>query len=218
MASRKKRPVPSKPARGGSRPGARTVRSAGSARGLQTTVGAVAEVIGSLEYPGAIIGGIAVIAWGHGRATSDVDCAIAAPISAAEEVLDAFEAAGFAPRYDGALAFARQNLLLPLTHTVTGVSVDASLAQLEFEHTALAHAVTLPFLDARIPVPPVTDLLIYKMVAGRPQDHRRTSLTYGACWRLDIGWTNRVSARHSRALTRFSTPTKQANGVACSRA
>lgn len=170
MASRKKRPVPSKPARGGSRPGARTVRSAGSARGLQTTVGAVAEVIGSLEYPGAIIGGIAVIAWGHGRATSDVDCAIAAPISAAEEVLDAFEAAGFAPRYDGALAFARQNLLLPLTHTVTGVSVDASLAQLEFEHTALAHAVTLPFLDARIPVPPVTDLLIYKMVAGRPQD------------------------------------------------
>ena len=68
------------------------------------------------------------------------------------------------------MAFARQNLLLPLTHTVTGVSVDASLAQLEFEHTALAHAVTLPFLDARIPVPPVTDLLIYKMVAGRPQD------------------------------------------------
>lgn len=169
MAARKRSDTTSRPrARG--RAGSRPLREAGGARKLRATVGAVARVLTDLEFPGAIIGGIAVIAWGHGRVTTDVDCAIAAPISSAAEVLNAFESAGFEPRYENALAFAQQNLLLPLRHRKTGVSVDASLAQLAFEHTALSQAVTVPFLDERIPVPPVTDLLIYKLVAGRPQD------------------------------------------------
>lgn len=169
MAARKK---PSRPrsTRSGGRRSSREVPDAGGANKLRTTVADVARVLERLEHPSAIIGGIAVIAWGHGRATTDVDCAIAAPISSAAELLKIFDRAGFEPRYEGALAFAEQNFLMPLRHRKTGVSVDVSLAQLRFEYEALSHAVTLPFLKTHIRVPPVTDLLIYKLVAGRPQD------------------------------------------------
>jgi hypothetical protein len=61
--------------------------------------------------------------------------------------------------------------VLLLRHVETGVEVDVSLAQLEFEGVALRAAVLKPFGRAKIRVPELTDLLIYKLIAGRPKDH-----------------------------------------------
>ncbi|WP_309891374.1 nucleotidyl transferase AbiEii/AbiGii toxin family protein [Archangium sp.] len=131
----------------------------------------VADVLDKLDRPSAVIGGIAVIAWGYARFTADIDCAVGASSGESQDLLTQFERGGFEPRTDDAVAFAEQNLVLLLRHRKTGVEVDVSLAQLEFEGAALRAAVLKRFGSARIRVPTLTDLLIYKLVAGRPKDH-----------------------------------------------
>lgn len=131
----------------------------------------VAHVLAELDRPSAVIGGIAVIAWGFARFTADIDCAVAASSGESQDLLTRFERGGFEPRTEDAVAFAEQNLVLLLRHRKTGVEVDVSLAQLEFEGAALRASVLKRFGSARIRVPTLTDLLIYKMVAGRPKDH-----------------------------------------------
>jgi Nucleotidyl transferase AbiEii toxin, Type IV TA system len=135
----------------------------------------VAGVLKAIEAPAAVIGGIAVIAWGHPRFTADIDCAVAAPIASLNELLGAFEQAGVVPREPDAISFARENLVLLLRHRETGIAVDVSLAQLDFEQQALSHSINRRFGALQIPVPPITDLLIYKLIAGRPKDHEDVS-------------------------------------------
>ncbi len=167
-----KRP-PGKPA-AARRTGSKAVPR-GRAQGRQERALAdVARVLEGLEQPSAVIGGIAVIAWGYARLTADIDCAIAAPLEDLTQVFDAFLAAGFEARFEAregdALAFAQESLVLLLRHEATGVEIDVSLAQLGFELAALKAAVLQQYGRVTIRVPRVTDLIIYKLVASRPKD------------------------------------------------
>lgn len=132
----------------------------------------VSLAIDALEQPAAIIGGIAVISHGFSRLTSDIDCAVGAPREAASAILGVFEKHGFSARTDEPIAFAVENLVLLLRHDETEIGVDVSLAQLEFEAEALARAETRSFGAVTIRVPQLTDLLIYKALAGRPRDQQ----------------------------------------------
>jgi hypothetical protein len=81
---------PRKP-RKGSRARAKAVPG-GRAKGRQQRALAdVARVLDGLDRPSAIIGGIAVIAWGYARFTADIDCAISAPVEALTELHATFE-------------------------------------------------------------------------------------------------------------------------------
>lgn len=149
---------------------ARAVRARHRASPQERALADVTAVLGALDAPSAVIGGIAVIAWGFARFTGDIDCAIAASREEARALMTAFERQGFSARTDDAVAFAEENLVLLLRHVETQVDVDVSLAQLAFEGAALARAVERPFGVVQVRVPQVTDLLVYKLVAGRPKD------------------------------------------------
>jgi hypothetical protein len=124
----------------------------------------------ALGHRCAVIGGVAVIAHGFPRSTADIDVAVAAAPADVEALLRCAQRLGFAARTEGAAAFARQNLVLLLVHTATGVPVDLSLALQGFEHRAVEQAVVRKVGAASLRVTPLTALLIYKMVAARPKD------------------------------------------------
>ena len=109
----------------------------------------VARVLKALDAPSAIIGGIAVITWGHARLTADIDCAIAAPTSKVRAILNAFERGGFEARDDDPIGFAEANSVLLLRHRATSIQVDVSLAQFEFEQIALSSAVSRTAVPTR---------------------------------------------------------------------
>jgi len=172
MAKAPRKRVPGKQ-RTSVRAGARAVpRGSAARRAQERALADVTHVLEALERPSAIIGGIAVIAWGFSRFTADIDCAIAASSDEVQDILSEFERGGFEARVAEPVAFAEQNLVLLLRHRKTGVELDASLAQLDFEGEALRGAVQKRFGGAKIRVPRLTDLLIYKMVAGRPRDQQ----------------------------------------------
>lgn len=170
MAARKKSSGgPKKRARREAR--SRAVPSASRSK-LERSLAGIGEVLAGLESPSAVIGGIAVIAWGFARTTADIDCAIATPLSEAASVAEAFASRGFEPRITDAVAFALENHVLLLKDERTGIEVDVSFSLAGFEHDALRRAVTRDFGGVRVRIPTVTDLLIYKLIAGREQDTR----------------------------------------------
>ncbi len=122
--------------------------------------------------PGMIIGGMAVIALGFPRTTVDIDATVRATLDDLDSLVRRCESAGIEPRVAGAVDFAKVRRVLLMKHRDSGVEVDISLAALPFEEEAIAHRRMIDIGGLRMAIPRVDDLLVYKMVASRPQDLR----------------------------------------------
>lgn len=120
--------------------------------------------------PAMFIGGVAVIAQGVPRYTADIDATIAIDTREAAKLARTMTKHGFAPRTDDAVAFARRSRVLLLRHAASGVDLDLSFASLPFEHDALTNAETRDYAGVSIRAARAEDLLIYKIIAHRPQD------------------------------------------------
>jgi len=82
------------------------------------------------EHQGMIIGGIAVIALGYPRVTTDIDATMAVPLDALDDVLARFERFGFLPRIDDAPGFGRTSHVLLMKHAASGVPVYWALVDM----------------------------------------------------------------------------------------
>jgi len=117
-----------------------------------------------------VIGGVAVIALGVPRYTSDIDVTIQGRSHHPEQILGVFSHHEIGPRIESALEFAKARQVVLAIHEPSGISVDASLAWLPFEEEAIQSSLPTEFAGVLIRVPRPEDLLIYKLVACRPQD------------------------------------------------
>jgi hypothetical protein len=117
-----------------------------------------------------VIGGIAVIARGVRRFTSDIDATVRGDAISIERLLDTLAPHEISPRIDDAISFARANLVLLLRHEPTGVDLDVSLAWSAFEHEALCSSTVADFGRVRVPMCSPADLVVLKAIAGRPKD------------------------------------------------
>lgn len=123
-----------------------------------------------LGAPSMIIGGVAVIAHGVPRLTVDIDATVAAAGVTVERLAEALHRHRIEPRTIDAIAFARERHVLLALHHPSSTPMDISFARLAFEEAALAAARTVDYAGVRIRVPRPEDLVIYKVIAARPQD------------------------------------------------
>jgi len=125
--------------------------------------------IARLGRRACVIGGLAVQRWGEPRFTQDADLTVLAPLGSEAEIVDAL-LLRFEPRRDDAKRHALDHRVL-LLRASNRVSLDVSLAATGFEEGVLLRASSWRLLDG---TPLVTcsaeDLVIYKLVAGRPGD------------------------------------------------
>jgi Nucleotidyltransferase of unknown function (DUF6036) len=143
------------------------------ARGERLLVDALDTLARALHESGApwmVIGGIAIIAHGVRRFTTDIDAAVRGDAVRPETLLAILKRHGIVPRIEDALSFAEANLVLLLRHEATGVDLDVSFAWSAFEHEALAACKPTAFGDVRAPMCTPEDLLVFKAIAGRPKD------------------------------------------------
>jgi hypothetical protein len=116
-----------------------------------------------------VIGGLAVQRWGEPRATQDVDFSVLAPPGEESGPVDLLLRA-FAPRRADARAFAIAHRVL-LIRSTNQVPVDVGLAASPFEVEVLARASAWGVADGlSIVTCSAEDLVLYKLVAGRPRD------------------------------------------------
>jgi hypothetical protein len=129
------------------------------------------QTLAPLGRPMAVMGGIALSAWKHIRATQDVHLLVAMSEADAPTVLATLQAAKINPKREPPLVTLGETQFLQLQYEPSGtfllLQVDLLFANSEFSRSALArrNRVTLP--ELAVDVVSCEDLIIYKILAGR---------------------------------------------------
>jgi hypothetical protein len=126
-----------------------------------------------------VFGAQAVVVHGVPRLSADVDVTLALSPDVPEKFVAAMEAAGFAPRVTDP-AFVRRTRVIPFVHRRSAMPLDIVLAGSGLEDEFLNRAVMTRIADTDVPVIDVSDLIIAKVLAGRPKDLEDVA----ALWRV----------------------------------
>ncbi len=137
---------------------------------LEDALDALRLALNEAGAPWMIIGGIAVIARGVRRFTTDIDAAVRGDAITIDRLMKTLREHDIAMRIADAAAFARKNLVVLARHGPTGVDLDVSLAWSSFEHEALAASTVAAFGRVQAPMSLPEDLVVFKAIAGRPRD------------------------------------------------
>lgn len=120
--------------------------------------------------PWMVIGGVAVVARGVPRTTRDLDLAVAGTATTLDDLLARLTRCGFTPRNPSPVAFAARTHVLLVQHAASALDIDLTIAWSPFEEEALAAAPPTELAARTVPVARAEDLIIYKLIGGRPVD------------------------------------------------
>ena len=123
------------------------------------------EALGVRWY---VFGAQAAIFHGITRATADIDVTVDAGDRSTVAVADSLTAHGFTLRYADQ-AFVEQTRVLPVVHA-TAVPVDVVLAGPGIEELFFDRVVHRRIGQVEIPIAAAEDIIIMKILAGRPKD------------------------------------------------
>jgi len=121
----------------------------------------------------ALIGGLALQPWGRIRSTLDVDMVVFIPEANQPDFQDALVAAGFRLRTAAPVRLEHVSLLQSvLPHAASGldIRVDFIFASSPFHRRILERKVTVAINDHAFPVASCEDLILLKLLGGRPID------------------------------------------------
>jgi len=157
-----------------------------------------------LHAPMAVMGGLALAAWRHVRATHDVDLLIGVSEADLGPLLSTLTSAGLRPKRQPPWTSLGSLQILQLLYEPPGtyldLQVDLLLAQSEYHRQALARRVPtrLASLDLDLYVLACEDLILHKLLAGRLLDRVDAAMLLRAN-RADLnleyllGWTTTLS-------------------------
>lgn len=119
--------------------------------------------------PWYLFGAQAVVAYGVPRLSADVDVTLRLTPDTPGPFVEDMRAAGFEPRVDDP-EFVRRTRVLPFVHANTGMPLDVVLAGSGLEDEFLERARALDISGLRVPTIAPEDLMVAKILAGRPKD------------------------------------------------
>jgi Nucleotidyltransferase of unknown function (DUF6036) len=116
-----------------------------------------------------LFGAQAAILWGSPRLSADVDITVDLQRKAVTDVIKAMAVHGFDVVF-GDDEFVERTRVLPFIHRSSRMPVDIVLAGPGLEEEFLNRAVGVAIADQSIPVISPDDLIVTKILAGRPKD------------------------------------------------
>ncbi len=132
-------------------------------------LGRLARGLDRARLPYMIIGGQAVLLHGEPRLTRDVDVTLGAGLDRLEDLLAALGGMGLRPLVDPA-DFTKRTLVLPCDDPTTGLRVDFILSFTTYEREAIARAKRIEVGGEGVKFATAEDLIVHKILAGRPRD------------------------------------------------
>jgi hypothetical protein len=124
-----------------------------------------------------VFGAQAVIVHGVPRLSADVDVTLALVPSDPTRFAADMQEAGFSLRVTDP-GFVNRTGVMPFVHEQTGMPLDIVLAGSGLEDAFLARAVTIDLGGTRAPFIAPADLIIAKVLAGRPKDIEDAAALY----------------------------------------
>jgi hypothetical protein len=137
-----------------------------------------------------VIGGQAVLLHGEPRLTRDIDVTLGITSSGLARVRQAVERIGLRPSVSDVEIFVQTTNVLPLTDEPTAIRVDLIFSFTPYESEAIRRAVGVLFGETTVRFAAAEDLIIHKLVAGRPRDLDDVSGVLARCPSLDEAYLN----------------------------
>jgi hypothetical protein len=144
---------------------------------VPSPVSASAELLAALARGLAVVraswylfGAQAVLIWGRPRFTADVDVTVWLEPEESDRLVEALASEEFVLRVRDARDFVARARVLPFVHTPTNLPLDIVLAGPGLEEQFLTRAVLVDIGGVRVPVISPEDLVVTKILAGRPKD------------------------------------------------
>ena len=136
----------------------------------QALLAKLARVLDGAGISYMVIGGQAVLVHGEPRLTRDIDITIGCDVHELARVMEATGAAGLRPAVTEIEDFVRKTNVLPLADNSTAIRIDLVFSFTPYETEAIRRSIAVSFGDTLVRFASVEDLIIHKLVAGRPRD------------------------------------------------
>jgi len=150
-----------------------------------------------------LFGAQAAILHGAARLSADVDVTVALGDRTVTDLIDALAAAGFEPRVSDPAGFAEKTRVLPMVHERSRMPADVILGGPGLEERFLTRAEMRAIDDVVVPVASAPDIVVMKILAGRPQDvNDALAVIRAQHERLDMARARGELAELERALDR----------------
>ncbi|HTC19500.1 MAG TPA: DUF6036 family nucleotidyltransferase [bacterium] len=117
-----------------------------------------------------VIGGQAVLVYGEPRFTKGIDITLGAGVERLDEVLKLVGSIGWKALTPSPAEFVRKTMVLPCQDEASGVRLDLIFSFSPYELQAMDRVRRFIFLGKEISFASPEDLVIHKVVAGRPRD------------------------------------------------
>jgi hypothetical protein len=131
---------------------------------------ALAPVLGRFGGRWYVFGAQAVMVWGRPRLTVDVDVTVHLVPEDPMVFVLAMRDAGFELRVRDVEDFVRRTRVLPFLHAASGLPLDVVLAGPGLEDEFARDAIGVPVAGTMVPFISPVDLVVTKILAGRPKD------------------------------------------------
>ena len=120
--------------------------------------------------PYMIIGGQAVLYYGEPRFTKDIDITLGIDADSLSKVLVLASELNLTILVDDVEDFVKKTMVLPLLDAPTGVRVDFIFSHSQYERQAIERAKDVKFGKTSVKFASLEDVVIHKIIAGRPRD------------------------------------------------
>ena len=129
----------------------------------------IALALDKAAVPYMVIGGQAVLLHGEPRLTKDIDITLGAGLDRLEEVRSLTAEIGLIPLVDPK-DFTLKTMVLPCSDPESGIRVDFVFSFSPYESQAITRALRVRIRHADVRFATAEDLVIHKVIAGRPRD------------------------------------------------
>jgi predicted nucleotidyltransferase len=130
----------------------------------------IARGLERLGIPYMLIGGQAVLLYGEPRLTRDIDVTLGVGPERLSEVLEWVRGSGWQALVEAPAEFVGETMVLPCLEPVSGIRIDLIFSFSPYEQQALKRVRRVPLGGVQVCFASLEDLLIHKVLAGRPRD------------------------------------------------
>lgn len=117
-----------------------------------------------------VTGGQAVLLYGEPRLTRDIDIAVGIGVDGLDQMKKIVLTAGLRILVKDERAFVERNMVLPTLEVKSGIRVDFIFSFSPYERQAIGRGRDIQLGRTTIRFASLEDLVIHKVIAGRPRD------------------------------------------------
>ncbi len=137
---------------------------------FQTLLCKLAEAFKKNNIPYMVIGGQAVLVYGEPRMTKDIDVTLGVGPDHLEEIIGLVKEIGLTVLVSQPAEFVQKTMVLPCQDSSSGVRVDLVFSFSPYEQQAMKRVRKISMLNQEVCFASPEDLIIHKIIAGRPKD------------------------------------------------